>query len=152
MECAAAFEVSHSMSETPAVECPACGSSKVQKQISAPFIISGGTLEQQRQRDRAFVHQDKRRDLQENYGVHKVTPLTRREGFDQIYKGIKSAGSQVKEQMQAEREKNDAKRTAKHKEWRKKAEKRAPEKARMKKEQKKKEEAAKRRIVVTKGK
>jgi hypoxanthine phosphoribosyltransferase len=78
-------------------------------------------------------------------GIENINPR-RGVTLDQVYSEIKKNGGAVQEQMQAQKEIDNAKRKIKDREWKIKALKRTPERARIRKEMKDKEDAAKRAI------
>jgi hypothetical protein len=66
-----------------------------------------------------------------------------------VYRDVKGQGTLVPDQMAVSKERNDAKRDAKTREWKAKAQKRASKRREEMRQRKEAEAAAKRKIVVT---
>lgn len=86
-----------------------------------------------------------RRELKENYGVEKVTPL-KGQTITDVYHTVKEQGSFIKEKMICSAEESARKTRAKQKEWKKKAVKRVTPR-RMEMERRKAAEAAAKRSI-----
>jgi hypothetical protein len=103
------------MNERPRIHCPKCNSVS-KKMVSACGIIVHHTGFVRAVTDHRRTEADARQDLAENYGVEKVSP-TGVQSFGEIYSGIKSQGSLVKDQMQAKKETEASRVKTKQRNW-----------------------------------
>lgn len=143
-KCDFVFELMHSFNDKPKPVCPKCKSKDTFKNISACSFTIHSTKAKRFVLDAVKRESDKRTELRA-MGIENINP---RKGvtLDQVYSEIKKNGGAVQEQMQAQKEIDNAKRKIKDREWKIKALKRTPERARIRKEMKDKEDAAKRAI------
>jgi putative FmdB family regulatory protein len=147
-ECEFEFDVFHSILEKPTIPCPKCTSKKTFKTVSACGIVVHNTSRTRAVMDVMRREGDQRADLRQNYGVEKITPLKRGATVDDIYREVKAQGSLVRDNMQAQKEIDNAKRKAKQREWTKGALRRTPVRGKMMAEQRAKEAFAKRAVKV----
>ena len=145
-ECESVGEVFHGMNESPTYLCPQC--EVEMKRVFNTFHMGHGKREVQRRiEDKLKAESDMKQDLSENYGVESFQPIAA-QSMQEVYDDVKASGSFVKDRMQAETEKSQAKRKKKSREWMSGAMKRAPQRSREKVERKKAEAAKKRAISV----
>jgi putative FmdB family regulatory protein len=144
--CGQIREVSHSMNDLPVIKCN-CGET-MHKIVSRCNFSIKGTLAKRRVLDFMAKEGDAKAQLREDFGVHKVTPF-QGSTMSEVLKDAKGSGSYIKDQMAVEQAKNEARRNAKLKDWRPKAQKRATGKRAVMREQKAKEAAEKRTIRIT---
>jgi putative FmdB family regulatory protein len=140
--CGVLFDVSHSMTEHPAVKCSKCGSSDVFRDYSACGIVIKSTNNERFVRDHMSRRESIKTKLREDYGIHSAVPLQRM-GLEDIYSEVKKTGCMIKDQMQENKAKSDDKIRKKHKAWRQEALKRTPQRVKEKKDRHARENAAK---------
>ena len=143
-KCDFVFELMHGFNDKPEPVCPNCNSKDTFKTVSACGIIVRSNRAKAFVMDAVKKEAEQRSKLKE-LGLEKITPI-RGVSLDQVYSEIKKQGGAVQERMHAQRERDDAKRKIKDREWKIKALKRTPERAKIRKEIKAKEDAAKRAI------
>lgn len=144
--CGQIREVSHSMNDRPVIKC-GCGATMSKLIARCSFSIKG-TLAKARVLDFMAKEGDAKAQLRGDFGVEKITPF-QGSTLSEVLKDAKGSGSYIKDQMDIEHAKNEARRTAKLKDWRPKAQARASNKRAIMREQKAKEAAAKRTISIT---
>ena len=128
--CDETFEIFHAMDDKPIVVCPSCKSKNTKKIPSAcGFSISKNTTMMRQAKDDFRKQGAMRMELREDYGLHTVSPLAGKT-FGDVYTDVKSRGDFVKEEMAKSAENEAAKKKAKQKEWKAKAQKRAPARGR----------------------
>lgn len=143
-ECESVGEVRHAMGESPTYLCPQCD--VPMRRVFNTFNLGHGKRAIQRKvEDKLKAESDMKQEMLEDHGVESFQPIAA-QSMREVYDDVKASGSFVKERMQAEKEKAEAKRRKKSREWMSKAMKRAPERSRQKVERKK-AEAAKSRAV-----
>lgn len=143
-DCGFMDEVVHGMNEKPTYECPKCGIHL--KRVFNSFGVNlGGGGAKRRVEDHIKAELEMRQDLSENHGVEKFAPA-RGIGVKEVYRDVKASGSYVKDQMQAEAERANAKRKARQRDWMKGAQRRAPARSRETNERRA-AEAAKNRAI-----
>jgi hypothetical protein len=132
------------MNESPTFECVDCG--VVMKRVYNSFNLGHGKRVVQRKvEDKLKAESDMKQEMKEDFGVESFKPITA-QSMTEVYDDVKAQGSFVKERMQAETERADAKRRKKQKDWKKAAMRRAPARSRERVERKKAEAAKKRAI------
>jgi len=143
-KCDCVFEIMHSFKDKPKPACPKCNSTNTQKVVSACGIIIHSTRAKTFVLDAVKQESDKRAALKQ-MGIENIKPMAG-VTLDQVYAEIDKNKTAVREQMCAQKEKDNAARKIKQREWLRKAVKRTPERAKIRKEMQAKEEAAKRAI------
>jgi len=134
------------MNDTPVYLCPDCNVEM--KRVYNTFgLVHGKRLIHDKIQEKLRNESDMKQEMKEEYGVESFQPIAAQSMKD-VYNDVKAQGSYVKERMQAETEKAQAKRKEKSKEWKAKAMKRAPQRSREKVERKKAEAAKKRSISI----
>ena len=143
-KCDFVFELMHGINDKPKPICPKCDSPDTFKMVSACGIIIRNSRAKTFVLDAVKKESEKREELK-RMGIENITP---RSGvtLDQVYSEIKKQGGAVKEQMAAQRERDEVKRKIKDREWKIKALKRTPARAKIRQEMKSREESAKRAI------
>jgi putative FmdB family regulatory protein len=121
---------------------PKCECGGKTERIMSTFAMTHGKTNAHRAMEdkgkrAAFI----RADLKENHGVHTFKPLKNSEGrdFEQVYKDIKKMGGKVKDEIQANSEKNNATMKKKQRKWMEGALKRTDKKREQMIEERKKE-------------
>ncbi len=145
-KCDFVFELMHGFNDKPQPPCPKCGSPNTFKMISACGIIIHSNKAKAFVMDTARRSAEKREELRQ-MGIVNITPM-KGVTLDQIHSEVKKQGNAVKEQMHAQKEKDEAKRKIKDKAWKIGALKRTPERAMIRKTMKAKEDFAKRSIRI----
>jgi putative FmdB family regulatory protein len=126
-ECGLLEEYSHGMNENPTYTCPCNG---IMKKVFNSFNLSNGKSRLFKAvKDKVVRESDYRADLKENYGVESIAPI-RRTTVSEVYNDVKSQGSLVRDQMQANKELETSKREIRQREWKQGAMKRAPNRSR----------------------
>lgn len=143
-KCGTSLEIFHRIADTPRITCSKCGS-LAKKAISACGIIVRNTSALRASSDRAKSEQAAHADLKENYGVEKIHPVGT-QSFMEVYNGVKTQGTLLRDQMQQKREENERQAKAKRREWAVKANRRVAKRTLMAKEMRAKEDASKRAI------
>jgi len=146
VSCSLTREVSHGMDESPIVVCE-CGK-PMRKVITRCNVIVRNTLANVSRQDSARREADMKTELREGYGIHNITPFKGVTTAD-VLRDVKGSGTYVLDQMAHEKQKQEARRQAKLKEWKPKAQKRAPQRREEMRERKAAEAAQKRKISLT---
>jgi hypothetical protein len=134
------------MTESPTYLCPQC--EVEMKRVYNTFgLTHGKRLIHDKVQDKLKHESDMKQEMKEEYGVEGFQPIAA-SSMKEVYDDVRSQGSFVKERMQAETERTEAKRKKKSREWMTQAMRRAPERSREKVERKKAEAAKKRAIRV----
>jgi hypothetical protein len=110
--------------------------------VSACGIIIRNTGNRRASIDRAKSEREARADLRENFGVEKIHPVGT-ESLMEVYNGVKSQGTMLRDQMQQKREENAKATKAKQREWAVKANRRVARKTLLAQEMRAKEAAEK---------
>jgi len=129
-ECGSVGEVFHGMGESPIYPCPQCG--VVMRRVYGTFHMGHGKRAVQRRiEDKLRAESDMKQEMREDYGVEQFQPIAA-QSVAEVYNDVKASGSFVKDRMQAETERAQAKRRKKSREWMSKAMRRAPQRSREK--------------------
>lgn len=144
--CGKRREVFHSMNDRPAVVCEC--SRSMHKVISACNIIVGGGLSKSRVLDHMKAEGEMRAELRRDYGIDKISPMGGA-SISEVYRDVKGQGTLVTDQMALSKERNEAKRDVKTREWKAKAQKRATKRREEMRQRKEEAAAVKRKIVIT---
>ena len=145
-ECKSVGEVFHSMSESPTYLCPQC-EVEMKRVFNSFNLSSGRRLIHEQMQEKLKAESDMKQEMKEDFGIEGFQPITA-QNMKEVYDDVKASGSFVKDRMQAEAERTQAKRKKKSREWMSKAMKRAPDRSREKVERKAKEAASKRAIRI----
>jgi putative FmdB family regulatory protein len=145
-ECESVGEVFHGMNESPTYLCPQCG--VPMRRVFNTFNLGHGKRRVQRRiEDKLKAESDMKQEMREDYGVEGFQPIAA-QSVAEVYNDVKGSGSFVRDRMQAEAERAQAKRKKKSREWMSKAMRRAPERSREQVERKKAQEAKGRAISI----